>query len=314
MKIKETSRNTTNIIWNEGQLEVNLVPVNKFLIDNTPKTTYACPRWENKLIGVHDNVGIVNLQLDGCSKVPRICWDNREHHFWKGFSGGFEPRNTIINDPQVFMNGDCAVASCYYIANFVKTSIKWVFRDPREHGCLALWDTFFTIENVSRDTLEDYMTFFASYHQPGKNYFWSVNNEITECADSFRGFSEFDFEEKRSRDNEIKKKFMEIVKGWHGIKNATSENAVYMNPVLLSEKKDWYGNGRHVIFVEPDKCLNVVSAANQARDYTLAPPEKNLAPGESFNARVRHVIAKLETIPELERLWSDFINDQYKEK
>jgi hypothetical protein len=314
MKIEETPENTIVIKWRGGQLEINLVPVNKLLNDNNYKPAYACPGRDKQLIIVRDKVGIVNLQLDACPEVPRICWDNREHHFWKGFSGGFEPRNTIINDPQVFMDEDCALVSCYYIANFVRTSVKWVFSEPAEHGCLAFWDTFFTIENLSRNTLEDYMTFFASYHQPGRNYFWSANNEIAECADTFRGFSKFDFEGKRSRDDEIQKAFREMVKGWHGIKNTTEEDAPYMNPALLSGEKDWYGGGRHVIFIEPEKCQNVVSAANQARDYTLAPPGRNLAPGESFTARVRHLIVKFETVPELERLWNDFENDCNRNK
>ncbi|MFA6566971.1 MAG: hypothetical protein WCS96_02050 [Victivallales bacterium] len=311
MKIEETIRNTANIMWEGGQLEVNIVPVNKYLTDSNynPKTSYAKSSWQNRIIGVHDNVGVVNLHLDGCPKVPRICWDNREHHFWKGFSGGFEPRNTIINDPQIFMDGTHAVVSCYYIANFVKTSVKWVFSEPSEHGCLSVWDTFFTIENLSRKTLEDYMVFFASYHQHGKNYYWNSKNEIVECSDTFRGFSESDFEGKKSRDTEILREFRETVKGWHGIKDPTEEDAAYMHPALLSDKNDWYDQGRHILFVEPAKCLNIVSAANQARDYMLAPPAKNLAPGESFTARVRHIIAKIETVTELKKYWDEFEHD-----
>lgn len=310
MKVEETPKDTANIIWDGGSLEINLVPANKFLTDNVPKTVYSCARWENRLIYVHDSVGIVNLQLDGCSPVPRICWDNREHHFWQGFSGGFEPRNTIVNDPGVFMEGDYAVASFYYIANFVKTSVRWVFSEPSEHGCLAFWDTFFTIENLSRNTLENYMTFFASYHQSGKNYYWSLENGILECAELFCGYSEFDFEKKKSRDEEIKKDYREIVKGWSGgIENPSKENAVYRNPVLLSGPKNWYARGHHIIFVEPAKCLSIVSAANQARDYTLVPPGGDLQPGEAFTARVRHIIAKIETLADLEKHWDNFEHD-----
>ncbi|MEN8230908.1 MAG: hypothetical protein ABFS38_22320, partial [Bacteroidota bacterium] len=272
LKISETDRNTFEINWGKGKLEINLIPVNRYLPTSSPVT----PCFDEQLLCAHDNVGIVSLQLDSCPPVPRILWDNREHHFWQGFNGGFRPRNTTVNDIRVHQSDDkrSVSVSCYYIVDFVKTTITWVFQEPEEEGVMAQWDTYFEFENLNKFTLVDYMSFFACYHKAGQNWFWDTNNELAECADSFKGYPS---EKVKNREEVILIPFTEMVKSWKGaVENPTRASVLYGKPVLISDRCDWFNGGRHVIFVEPEKCVSIVNAMTQARDYMLAPPQKDL--------------------------------------
>ncbi|MFC2087711.1 hypothetical protein ACFLSA_06090, partial [Bacteroidota bacterium] len=304
IKLEQTERNTYKIIWQKGELEVNLVPVNSFL----PLTGYAQPTFGGKLIFLHDNVGIISLRIKGCPPVPRICWDNREHHYWQGFNGGFRPRNTVVNDIKIAPSDDGASIriSFYYIVDFVKTTISWLFTEPGD-DCAASWDTFFSFENVGTEPMIKYMQFFACYHQSGKNYYWDRHDKITECTDGFSGYPD---EGKMLRAAEIMAEYGELAKGWTaGIDNPSRSKEIYGNPVLLSEPREWFNHGQHVLMVEPAKCLYITSAMRQARDYMLAPAETDLNPGAKFTARVRHVIKRIGGINDVKRLWDGFLDD-----
>lgn len=181
---------------------------------------------------------------------------------------------------------------------------SWVFEEPGD-GSLVSWDTLYRFENLNSFTLKNYMAFFACYHQPGKNYYWDSKDELSECTDVFRAFSSDD---EKQRDQEIVTPFRDIVKGW-GIQDPTRASVLYGMPVMISEKREWFGNGRHVFFVEPEKCLSIVSAMNQARDYMLSPEKGDLEPQESFSARARHVIGDITGMDDLKRRWGVFIND-----
>lgn len=302
MKIEPTERNTYTLTWPKGELEVNLIPANTML----PTTRYARPCHDRQLIHLVDNVGIIALRLKDCPPVPRVCWDNREHHFWQGFNGGFRPRNTVVNDIKIVPGDDGASVyiSFYYIADFVKTTIVWLFADPG-NDCVALWNTVFSFENVGAAPLQSYMAFFACYHHPGQNYYWDRHGEIAKCTD---GFSAYADEDKMLRDDQITSAFREQVKGWTaGIDNPSRSSVIYGNPVLLSEPRPWFDHGRHVLMVEPAKCLRITSGMRQARDYMLAPVEKDLEPGGIFTARVRHVIARIASLNDLKAQWDRFL-------
>jgi hypothetical protein len=58
--------------------------------------------------------------------------------------------------------------------------------------------------------------------------------------------------------------------------------------------------------VEHDACAALVTWLHQARDYMVRPPDWMLAPGASFTARVRHVIATVENAVDLAALWEAF--------
>lgn len=256
-----------------------------------------------KNLFVADLVGIVGLQLKDWPKTPRICWDNREHHFWEGFSGGFEPRNTIVNDSTLNELGDGSVEiSFYYIVNYIKTKIKWRFSDA-PGGVSILWDTMIETENQTGQKINDYMSFFACYHHPGINYYYDGSGEIRKCTDEFYACGN---PENRERYRAITKQFMATVKGWHGVENPTESSPIYKKPILLSEPLPCYGGARHIVMVEEEKCIAIVSAMNQARDYMLGPPGRDFAPDESFSARARHLIARVDSANDLESLWSDF--------
>ncbi len=306
MKAELTERNTYRITWGQGELEINLIPANGHL----PTTSYASLGFNGQLIFLHDNVGIVGLCLNGCPPVPRICWDNREHHFWQGFNGAFRPRNTAVNAIQVESSADDSQVrvSCYYISDYVKTTISWLFREPEE-DCAIAWDTFFSVENLSDQPMKQYMTFFACYHQPGTNYYWDRHDQIAECTDSFNGSPD---EDKQQRASEMTDAFSKQVKesGWTaGIENPTTSTAIYGKPVLLSEPREWYGGKQHILMVEPEKCLLTASAMRQARDYMLAPVETDLNPRSVFTARVRHVIARIDGMNDLRPHWERFVAD-----
>jgi len=307
MKIERTERNTYKIVWNRGELEVNLIPANGGL----STTAYAQSAFGGQMIILHDNVGITALRLKGCPPVPRICWDNREHHHWKGFNGGFHPRNTVVNDIKINPSADelSVRVSFYYIADYVKTTMSWLFTEP-DDDCAMRWDTFFSFENLRDLPLEKYMALFACYHQPGRNFYWGKRDELVECTDSFFGYSA---EGKKRRVEEITAPFVEQAKGWTaGIDNPSRSSDVYGQPVLLSEPREWFDNGRHVLMVEPAKCLQITSAMRLARDYLLAPAEADLNPGAVFTARVRHIITRIDGMSALRRHWDRFVDDLAK--
>src|ERR1700738_518025 len=128
MRLSPTSRGTYAIAWPGGDLELNLVPMSTAVLETSGvPVAYTKMRDDQGLyLPIADLVGITALQLEGSPKVPRILWDNREHHFWDGFEGSFEPRNVVANEPKVEAAGpDMIRASYYYIANHVKTTFRW---------------------------------------------------------------------------------------------------------------------------------------------------------------------------------------------
>jgi len=261
------------------------------------------------MIYLHDNVGIVAFRLQDCPAVPRICWDNREHHFWQGFNGGFRPRNAVVADIRVGLsgNGSTADISFSYVADFVRTTQSWRFREPKHSEAFLTWDTSFRFENLNPVTLPDYMAFFACYHPPGENYYADRDGHLAGCADAFFGYADAD---RQRRDEGVCAEFRELTRGWTaGIENPTRASAIYGKPVLMSGQEVWFGGGRHLILVEPDVCLAIVSAMRQARDYMLAPPQRHLRAGESFTARVRHLIGGTGGPEDVQRQWDAFLQE-----
>jgi hypothetical protein len=100
-----------------------------------------------------------------------------------GFGGTYEPRNVVANEPSVQVAPGGAVDASYYcIANFVKTRISWRFAPPPNPEYKCMWDTTFTVENLTGKALRNYLQFFACYHQSGTNYYWDSSNQIMPCA------------------------------------------------------------------------------------------------------------------------------------
>ena len=312
MEIGETTNSTYKISWDKGELEVNLIPANRHLLINHSPATVCCkPRFDGGLIYAHDNVGITSLKLTGFPQEPRICWDNREHHFWKGFNGAFRPRNAIVNEIQMKQEKSAIALSFYYIVDFIRTTVSWTFhnRSSRDFIC---WDTTFTFENLNKFALEEYMALFACYHEPGTNYFWDANDRISECAEHFVAYPD---EDKARAETMNMLAFADMLSRDSKTQGKNSPNTIpqaqkallYGNPVLLSGKKDWYGNGQHIVMVEPGKCISINSARNQARDWMLSPGQKLFQPQASFSARVRHIIGDVGGIEDLKLRWADFM-------
>lgn len=303
MKIHKTERGTYRLSWPQGELEINLIPSNDLL----PMSCGPRSQWGGRMIYLHDNVGIVGLKFHGCPAVPRICWDNREHHFWQGFNGGFRPRNTVVGDISIGLSEDSSTVdiSFSYVSDFVRTTQSWHFRDPQGTDAYITWDTFFRVQNLNPFALQDYMAFFASYHPQGENYYVDLDGRITACADAFWGYAD---EDRQRRDQQVCAEFRELTRGWTaGIDKPTRASVFYGKPILMSQEEVWFKDGRHLILVQPDVCLAIVSAMRQARDYMLSPPRHHLSAGESFTARVRHVIGKIGGPEDIERQWVTFL-------
>jgi hypothetical protein len=273
---------------------------------NEYKVSYS----RGKIIdGMADAVGIIGLRLENASPIPRICWDSREHQLWNGFPsgfGGFHLRNAVVQAPKADQSTDGSVkASCYFVANDVKTSMTWHFGNAKaSDACRARWDTTVTIENYRSETLQDYLQCFACYHPVGTNYYWDESDRILPCSKqvfvAVRGS-----QESRTLMNSTWKALFP----YYNKADTELLWATYQQPVLLSEKDEWFGGMRHVLMVEPDSCSNMLSALGQARDYWIRPPNRHLRPGESFTTRVRHLIARVESPGELRSLWREFEAD-----
>ena len=303
MRLSLTSRGTYAIAWPGGNLELNLVPMSTAVLETSGvPVAYTKMRDDQSLyLPIADLVGITALQLEGSPKVPRILWDNREHHFWDGFEGSFEPRNVVANEPKVEADGPAMIrASYYYIANHVKTTFRWEFTPPAQPSYRANWTTTIEVENRTPRTLAGYMQFFACYHKAAENYYWDSSGKILPCPDG--GFT-------ATRDEHLNQKLrkapyqthMDRYREKHIISYKT-----YRQPLLMSRKEDYFGGLRHVTMSEPAGCAGVVTWNSQARDYMIRPPDSDLKPGESFRARIRHVIAPADSEQDVQELWREF--------
>ena len=305
MNIELTSQSIYKVSWSGGDFCLNLVPLNQGATCSGMGVGYASVQPAGKLANtISDLVGIVGLGLQGCPRVPRIHWDSREHHYWDAFEGTFEPRNVVVNAPTVeFVGNDQTVrASYYYIANYVKTTLAWVFRETDFVAGKPVWETVITIENLTGQILKNYLHFFACYHPAHTNYFWNSTGEIAPCgAGGFIAIPNADQKQRLHAST-----YQQLCDRYCG--NQKMEYFQYRQPVLISERQPWYGDARHVFMIEPDKCAAIVTWVNQARDYMIRPPTYDLYPGATFTTRIRHAIASVEDVPALEVLWSNFMH------
>ncbi len=306
MKIELTSKSIYQVTGSGGDFSLNLSPLNHGAGHCGMGVGFASVDADGKLANtISDLVGIVGLGITGYPRVPRIHWDSREHHYWDAFEGVFEPRNVVVNAPTVEFvgNSDTVQASYYYIANYVKTTVAWIFREAAFVAGKPTWDTVITIENLTGQTLHNYLHFFACYHPANPNYFWNSAGAIAPCsAGGFIAVADADQQRRLQAST-----YQRTVDRYCG--NQKIEYFRYRQPVLLSERQPWYADARHVLMVEPEKCAAIVTWVNQARDYMIRPPHYDLQPGELFTTRIRHAIASIQDVRNLEVLWSGFKKD-----
>ena len=177
------------------------------------------------------------------------------------------------------------------------------YAPPDEAGPLLTWDTHIAIENLSKQVLRNYLQLFACYHTPGTNYYRGRDGAILPCSPG--GFNAVAGSEQQARlEASPWRAHAERYRGPHEI-----EFFRYGQPALLSERRPWFNGARHVILVQPDTCAAIVTWRNQARDYMVRPRDYDLGPGESFTARVRHIIAPVESEEGLAELWERFEED-----
>ena len=291
-----TPRGTLQAVQGTGALELNLQPMNSG-VQNGLQVGYATVR-DDGVLGnsLFDQVGIVGLQLSGCPPVPCICWDNREHQYWDGNEGSYEPRNVIANAPRAGVDDDGSCwASYYYVSQFVKTTVHWRFHPRQRH-----WDTTITVENLRQQALDNYLQLFACYHRASPNAFWQSADQLQPCD----GFGSVGTATAEEADRLRQSPFCAHLRRYAG------ENPVpfhrYYHPVLLSSPQAWYGDGRHVLLVEPRTCAAIVTWGSQARDYLIRPPSYRLDAGERFTTRIRHHIIPISAATALQPLWDAF--------
>lgn len=291
------------VSWSGGSLELNFTPMSRAAAETSGvPVRYAVMRDDASLhLPIADLVGITALRLDRAPPVPRVLWDNREHHFWEGHEGSFEPRNVVTNDPRVEQAGSAMVrASYYFIADHVMTAMSWEFTAPANPAHLANWTTIIEVKNLRAETLRNYLQFFACYHKAATNYYWDASNRILPCPDG--GFT-------GTRDEQFNAKLQKMPYQVHMDRYREQHDLpyrVYRHPVLMSGNAEHFGGMRHITMSEPATCGGIVTWNQQARDYMITPPHSDLKPGQSFRARIRHVIAPAETVGDLEALWRQF--------
>ena len=148
--------------------------------------------------------------------------------------------------------------------------------------------------------LPDYAQFFACYHKTSPNYYWDASGEVRRCSpESFTAVP----------DAAAATRIRHSAYHEHTQRNLHGREctyAHYKNPVLMSERQPWFGDCRHAILVGPATCGSIVTWMDQARDYLICPPNHHLNPGESFSARVKHVVAPVNGSEDLEALWRTF--------
>lgn len=304
-RVLETPKGTYKIHWEDSSIELNLIPMNpRVTADAGVEVEYVHVRPDLSILAspISDLVGIVGLSFDGAPRIPRICWDNREHHFWEGFEGTYEPRNVVVNAPEIETDesGSLVRASYYFVANHVKTGVAWEFLDPKLSPYKFAWNTAITVENLTHETLKSYFQFFACYHQRGTNYYWDSSNEIKPCSNG--GFN-------ATRDAETARILRASPYHSHMERYRADREILYVryaNPILISEKREWFGGLRHLILVDPKRCASIVTWFEQARDYTISPPDFDFKPGEKFTAQIRHIITSVESVNDLKKLWAHF--------
>ena len=303
MRLSLTPRGTHQITWPGASIELNLVPMSLAVQETSgQKIGYTKMRGDASLyLPIADLVGLTAMRLDDTPPVPRILWDNREHHFWDGFEGSFEPRNVVVNEPKVEQVRDSVIrASYYYIANHVKTTITWEFTPPSRANCRANWTTIIEVENRTTQVLRNYIQFFACYHKAATNYYWDASNRIQPCTDG--GFTAT----RDERFNEMLRSSAYTVHMNRYRENHSIAFRTYRHPVLLSQKEPSFGGLRHITLSEPATCGGIVTWNQQARDYQITPPDLELKPAASFRARIRHLIATADSVDDLEAHWRDF--------
>ena len=144
--VLETPKGTYKIHWQDSSIELNLIPMSLGATAAAGiEVDYVRVRPDLNIFSspVSDLVGIVGLSFDGVPRIPRICWDNREHHFWEGFEGTYEPRNVVVNAPEIKSDesGSLVRASYYFVANHVRTGVTWEFPDPKLSPYKLAWNT-----------------------------------------------------------------------------------------------------------------------------------------------------------------------------
>jgi hypothetical protein len=300
MGVMETPRNTYQIQWTSGDIELNLIPMNSRAVDaNEYKLRYA----KGKLMdGIADAVGVIRLRLKNCPPISRICWDSREHQLWTGFTGGFQLRNSVVQNSKVSQEQDGSIGvSCFFVTNDVKTSMSWHFHNVNTSKTYkSLWDTSVTIESYRPETLKGFLQLFACYHPKDTNFYWSDLGEILPCSKEV-------FCASRSLEEKTLLQSSEWTKlGLYYEKSPEICWANYRKPVLLSRNEPWFGGLRHILMIDPEACAMVLSAHEQARDYWIRPPNRDLRAGERFTARARHAIARVDNSEDLQTLWEEF--------
>jgi hypothetical protein len=305
VSVLKTPKDSYQIRVKGATIDFNLVPMNSQIAEDCgEKVAYSSVRPDAVVLAspISCLVGIVGLALDGSPRVPRIVWDNREHQFWEGFEGTYEPRNVVVNAPRVEVTADKSAVevSYYYIANFVKTTITSRFADPPFAEYKCMWDTTITVDNLTGKVLKNYLQFFACYHQAGTNYYWDSSNEIKPCPGG--GFN-------ASPDAETIQMVQASPYTVHSNRYKRDHQIVffqYKKPLLISQRQPWFGGLQHVMLVDPRTCATVTTWEQQARDHTVRPPKGDFQVGESFTSRVRHVITAADTVSDLEKIWGHF--------
>jgi hypothetical protein len=144
--------------------------------DLDPRSAVTVPDRPN----VQDFVGLREVILGGIAEPGFWLWDNREHQYWAGYDGSFQPRHADVDD-RGYAEVDGFEAWLRWSSDGVETRLRW--RALATPGGPAV-DTDVTVANVRDDALAGYAQLFANYHpESGPARYLGHDGKLAEAPD-----------------------------------------------------------------------------------------------------------------------------------
>lgn len=254
-------------------------------------------------------IGPVIELADGKGSPNHSEWDTREWQWWKDCPFKAEqmrPRELAeARGGAEVMAGGVRVQS-RYVCDDVETMQEWFFADIEEGNPIA-YDCLITVRNLSKNALEEYGQFFASYtawSADKGHFFWSSDDTLVNYLE--RGGKHLDYYVTGKGSVFEQLGYIPGCPRSGGIIKAT-----WKHPVSISQPAE--KGLRHIVMSEEARTSAVVQGMDGiAQDYVIYPPGQRLGAGESFSVHVRHVIAAVDEkdpTATLEKWWDEFAKD-----
>jgi hypothetical protein len=242
---------------------------------------------------VQDYLGIHDVRADGISEAGMWLLDNREHQYWHGNDGSFEPRHSDVATQAIRGDGAEFHVVLSYDCQDVVTTQAWVFA-PGSDDASPTIDCRLTALNRSEFAREGYSQFFANYHPAADGAQYLDGNGRLQDAPNY---AFLDVEGTRA----TAECMGSIDADW--IRSPGMERVSGVAPVLVSPPY-WGGRWRHLMLFSAEIWGLVTWRSDgalmsfRALDWLIGPPSGALGAGGSFTAHVRHLIVPADVTAE----------------